>query len=419
MNNSYIMIVEDERITAMEIQSRLKKKGYSVSAIASSGAEAIEQAQKFRPDIALMDIHLKGDMDGVQTAEILRRHFDIPVIYISAYADKDILERAKLTEPFGYVLKPIDNRELDATIEVALYKHEIERDLNIAHQQLKASEQRLRASEQQLRASNQQLKADEKEREKLLDILFTKNKELQSIIHIVSHDLKTPLVNIDGFSKELADDCKRLLELMQDATFSEDKAYKANALINEYLPESLQFITASTNKIHILLDGMVQVSRIGDVAVDIEPLDMNKMVEEIIKTVQFNAKECDAVITADNLPGCLGDNAMINQVFSNLIGNALKYLDKKRKGKIHISGRILGQMSIYCVEDNGIGIAPEHHDEIFKVFCRLNAGNSADGEGLGLSIAMRILSRLNGTIRVESEPGKASRFFVSLPKVKI
>ena len=109
MNKPYVMIVEDEQITALEIQARLKKKGYSVSAIASSGSEALEQAQKFRPDIALMDIHLKGNMDGVQTAERLRRHFDIPVIYISAYADKETLKRAKLTGPFGYVLKPIDN----------------------------------------------------------------------------------------------------------------------------------------------------------------------------------------------------------------------------------------------------------------------------------------------------------------------
>jgi len=168
----------------------------------------------------------------------------------------------------------------------------------------------------------------------------------------------------------------------------------------------------------MLLDGMVRVSQIGDTAVDIVPLDMNKMVEKIVKTFQFKAKECDTALTFDNLPGCLGDEAMINQVFSNLIGNALKYLDKKRKGKIHISGRIEGQMSIYCVEDNGIGIASEHHDKIFEVFHRLNPVNSADGEGLGLSIVMRILDRNDGTIHVESELGKGSKFFVSLPTVK-
>ena len=394
MDKPYVMIVEDEQITAMEIQARLKKKGYSVSAIVASGGEALEQAQKFRPDIALMDIHLKGNMDGVQTAERLRRHFDIPVIYISAYADKETLKRAKLTGPFGYVLKPIDNRELDATIEMALHKHKIEVELKIVNQQLRASNQQLRTSEQRLvdeqkftdtiiqsapglfyifeknsarfvrkndnwsnitgysdekldtmtaldffkkgpdrdlcaermqevyehgfssmenrlltRSGNQipyyftgqRLDVDgmiylvglgldiskrrqaEEEQGRLLKILSSKNKELLSIFNIVSHDLRTPLVNIAGFGKELLDDCKQLQKLMQDATFSADKAQKANTLINEYLPESLQFIDASTKKMHMLLDGMVQVSRIGSTAVDIEPLNMNKMLDRVIK----------------------------------------------------------------------------------------------------------------------------------------
>jgi len=260
-------------------------------------------------------------------------------------------------------------------------------------------------------------KEAEEEREKLLKILSAKNSELLSIVNIVSHDLRTPLVNISGFGKELSDDCRQLQKLLQDATFSADKAKKANTIINEYLPESLQFINASTSKMHMLLDGMIQVSRIGSTAVNIEPLNMSMMLDKVIKTVQFKANEQGATITADELPGCLGDDAMINQVFSNLVGNALKYLDADRKGMIHISGRTEGQMSIYCVEDNGIGIAPEHHDKIFEVFHRLNPDDSS-GEGLGLSIVMRILDRNDGEIRVESEMGKGSRFFISLPAAK-
>jgi PAS domain S-box-containing protein len=260
-------------------------------------------------------------------------------------------------------------------------------------------------------------KGAEEEREKLLKILSAKNAELLSIVNIVSHDLRTPLVNIAGFGKELSDDCRQLQKLLQDATFSTDKAKKANTIINEYLPESLQFINASTSKMHMLLDGMIQVSRIGSTAINIEPLNMSMMLDKVIKTVQFKANEQGATITADELPGCLGDDAMINQVFSNLVGNALKYLDADRKGKIHISGRTEGQMSVYCVEDNGMGIAPEHHDKIFEVFHRLNPDDSG-GEGLGLSIVMRILDRNDGEIRVESEPGKGSRFFISLPAAK-
>jgi signal transduction histidine kinase len=106
---------------------------------------------------------------------------------------------------------------------------------------------------------------------------------------------------------------------------------------------------------------------------------------------------------------------MIDQLFSNLVGNALKYLDTDRKSKIHISGTVDNDRSIYCVEDNGIGIEPNHQSKIFELFHRLNPDDSAGGDGLGLTIVTRILDRNKGSIWLESEKGKGSRFFVSLP----
>jgi PAS domain S-box-containing protein len=129
MTNAQILIVEDEIIIAENIRARLNSLGYAVSAIVFSGEEAIQKAAETRPDLVLMDIKLEGDMDGVEAAEQIRARFDIPVVYLTAYADDDTLQRAKITEPFGYILKPFEVRELHTAIEVALYKHKMERKL--------------------------------------------------------------------------------------------------------------------------------------------------------------------------------------------------------------------------------------------------------------------------------------------------
>lgn len=128
-NEVTILIVEDERIVAKDIQVSLKQLGYEVPAIASSGKEAIDKAIQFRPDVILMDINLKGEMDGIETAKHIKDSFDVLVIYLTAYADDNTLERAKETEPIGYILKPFKIRELHATIQVAVVKHRIETKL--------------------------------------------------------------------------------------------------------------------------------------------------------------------------------------------------------------------------------------------------------------------------------------------------
>jgi len=134
--NAGVLVVEDQGIVAKDIQNTLKSMGYAVSAVASSGEEAIEKAAVTHPDLVLMDIMLKGKLDGVEAAEQIRARFDIPVVYLTAYSDEEPLQRAKITEPYGYVLKPFSERELHTSIEMALYKHKMER-------RLKESERRL------------------------------------------------------------------------------------------------------------------------------------------------------------------------------------------------------------------------------------------------------------------------------------
>ncbi|MEW5959514.1 MAG: ATP-binding protein, partial [Chloroflexota bacterium] len=160
---------------------------------------------------------------------------------------------------------------------------------------------------------------------------------------------------------------------------------------------------------------LLRLSRLGRTALEIEKLDMNRIIAGLTDTFEFRLQQTDAVLqVAENLPLCLGDEGQISQVFANLLDNALKYLDPNRSGNIKIGGCLEGDQAIYWIEDNGIGIAPEHQPKIYEIFHRLHPDHS-DGEGLGLTIVHRILDRHHGSIRVESEPGRGSKFFVSLP----
>lgn len=124
-----ILVVEDESIVAMDISNMLEKLGYSVFGIVGSGEEAIQSAKEKAPDLVLMDIMLRGDVDGIEAAEHINNNFHIPVVYLTAYSDNKTLERAKITEPYGYILKPFEGRELHTCIEISLYKHKMEEEL--------------------------------------------------------------------------------------------------------------------------------------------------------------------------------------------------------------------------------------------------------------------------------------------------
>ncbi len=129
MADTRILVVEDEKIVAADLQQRLRSFGYVVVGIASTGQAAIQATHELCPELILMDITLKGDMDGIQTAETIRKDQDIPVVYVTAHADSKTLERAKITSPFGYILKPFEERDLYTTIEMAVYKHATDRRL--------------------------------------------------------------------------------------------------------------------------------------------------------------------------------------------------------------------------------------------------------------------------------------------------
>jgi two-component sensor histidine kinase/AmiR/NasT family two-component response regulator len=126
MSKPRILVVEDDKIITLEITERLKTFGYEVAGVASDGETALELTRKLNPDLILMDINLKGSIDGITVAEKVKEDLQIPIIYLTAYADSAIIERAKITEPYGYIVKPLDERELHSSIEIALYKHKME-----------------------------------------------------------------------------------------------------------------------------------------------------------------------------------------------------------------------------------------------------------------------------------------------------
>ena len=144
MEKAQILIVEDDGIVAMHIESQLKQLGYGVTGVVIYAEKAIEKVEEHNPDLVLMDIVLKGEMDGIEAAEIIRSRFDIPVVFLTAYADEERFERAKVTIPFGYMLKPFQDRDLKITIEMALYVAKADKERKQAEESLRKSHQRYR-----------------------------------------------------------------------------------------------------------------------------------------------------------------------------------------------------------------------------------------------------------------------------------
>jgi len=254
----------------------------------------------------------------------------------------------------------------------------------------------------------------ELERERLLAELSSKNRELEQVLYVTSHDLRAPLVNIEGFGRELQYSLKELMNALEDVEMSSDTEDTVSRIAQKEVPESMAYISASIVKMASMLRGLLKLSRLGRHELRSQEIDMNKMFADVITNFEFKLKNAEINVNISDVPPCRGDSGQINQIFSNLIDNAINHLDPARPGIIKISGRREKHHSIYSVEDNGIGIHPDHQEKIFELFQQLEPG-SGNGEGLGLTIAHRIVERHHGKIWVESEPGKGSRFYVELP----
>jgi PAS domain S-box-containing protein len=257
-------------------------------------------------------------------------------------------------------------------------------------------------------------KQTEQEIVRLNNELLLKNTELEQLVYIASHDLRSPLVNVQGFSKEMGLLVKELATITLDAGLTDKRRARLSDIVSKEFPEAQNYILASVIKMDALLKGLLKLSRLGRACVNLQKINMNDLLISVIKTVEFQIQQCNARVETGSLPFCTGDPAQVDQVFTNLIDNAIKYLSPDRAGIIRITGKSGNGISEYCVEDNGIGIAPEHQPKAFEIFHRLNP-QMCEGEGLGLAIVKKIVSRLNGNVRLESEAGRGSRFLVTLP----
>jgi PAS domain S-box-containing protein len=257
-------------------------------------------------------------------------------------------------------------------------------------------------------------KASEAKREALSRDLQEKNKELEAIVYVASHDLRSPLVNVMGFSRQLAGACNQLEGIIKDAPEASVKAIDLEPIVHTTIPRALRFIEQGVIKMDALLAGFLRFSRIGGASMEIQRIDMNTLLKSVVGSLTYQIQQTHTDVRIGSLPGCEADPIQMNQVFTNLIDNAIKYRHPDRHCVISVQGHADENHLTYTVTDNGIGIANAHADKIFEIFHRLDPSASS-GEGLGLTIAQRILKRHNGFISVESQSGEGSSFTVSLP----
>jgi len=262
-----------------------------------------------------------------------------------------------------------------------------------------------------IRTDITQRKEDELRLKLLAEELAAKNKELETIVYVVSHDLRSPLLNVQGFGNALTRACGELKARLGDSADAD-----VQRIFTTDIPRALGFIEAGVNKMDTLLSGFLRFSRLGRVALQIQPLRMDKLVHGAVQVLNFQIEQADALVEVGTLPDCLADSTLLGQVFSNLLDNALKYRHPERRCEISVQGRVDDGKAIYSVTDNGIGIATEHQPKVFDLFHRLDP-KKTQGEGLGLTIAQRIIERQRGRIWLESKTGEGTTFFVSLPAI--
>ena len=232
-------------------------------------------------------------------------------------------------------------------------------------------------------------------------MLVEKNKELEQIIYVSSHDLRTPLVNIQGFSYELSNICEK---------------YKNQSLKNDYSKEvnsHLSYIKTNTEKIASLINGLLEFSRIGRDDFEFTKINMNDVVKSASKN--FEQPENNFIkYNVNKLPYCYGDPGLLALVFEHLIQNSIQYSSDNRSCEITISGENKEKFSEYIFQDNGIGIKKSFQEKIFDIFHRLDP-DIGEGVGIGLAIVNKIIKNHFGKIEVYSEPNEGTRFIISIP----
>ena len=254
----------------------------------------------------------------------------------------------------------------------------------------------------------------------MADNLGQQKQENEMFVYSVSHDLRSPLVNLQGFSEELSLSCGDLRELFRRDDVPEPVRRRGMQLMDRDIEESIRFIQAAVGRLARIIDALLRLSRAGRVEYQWQEVDLSATVGKIVAALHDTITAKGAQVAVGALPPAWGDPTALEQVFANLIGNAVQYLDPDRPGRIEIEGAepegagLPPGLRVYRVRDNGLGIPEAYHQRMFTAFSRFHAG-AAQGEGIGLALVRRMVERHGGRIWLESSPGAGTTFFVALP----
>ena len=385
MRSFKVLVVEDEIIAATFIKRVLRDFGYETCGHFTSGEEALVFIENNPVDIVLMDIVLEGELDGIDTAKIITQKFNTPVLYLTSYSDEMKIDRAITTEPFGYILKPINERELHANIRMSVFKHDLEKKLRTYVIDLENHQHKLEQQAKLLAASEKKLQQLNESKDKLFSI--------------IAHDLRSPFNVLLGFSEYLAQDADRM----------EKEALKK--LAGE--------MNASMKNVFSLLDNLLDWARIQTGRVELQPAFFN-VTEQINITLKLLSplilqKELHVDVSGITQTEIYADHSMFTSAMQNLLTNAIKFTH--RGGKISIGSTADANFYHISVADNGIGISEEKKKQLLRLGSNSSTFGTENepGSGLGLILVSEFAQKSGGALSFESEKGAGSKFIISLP----
>ncbi len=248
--------------------------------------------------------------------------------------------------------------------------------------------------------------------------LAQQSSENQSFVYSVSHDLRSPLVNLQGFSHELTLTARELERVLDDPRVPDDVRTRTLALLKGDFAESLGFIDNAVRHSSNIIDGLLRLSRAGRVEYEPKPMNASVVVRDIVSAMHGSIVASGGTVEVRPLPEIVADEKAVGQIFANILGNALKSFQADRPGRIVVSADDQDP-PVFSIQDNGIGIPQEYQPKIFQVFQHVHQRRDA-GEGLGLAIVRRIVERHGGQIWFESAAGVGTTFFFTVgPRVQV
>jgi PAS domain S-box-containing protein len=351
---------------------------------------------------------------GYTPSEIIGRHFSVfypPEAVASGWPAHELreAERVGRFEDEGWRLRR-DGTQFWANVVITAVRggdgvlrgfSKVTRDMT----ERKAQAQRVEALKTELEERVVELAAANRD-------LAQKSAENETFVYSVSHDLRTPLVNLQGFSQELTLASGTLQGLLSDPAVPPDIQSRALSVLKQDLAESVAFIGNAVRHLNSIVEGLLRLSRIGRVEYEFAPVDMTTVVKDIVSAMHGTLSGAAARLEIGELPVVEADRNAIGQVFANLIGNAVKSLDERRPGVIEIFAN-QQDPPVFAVRDNGVGIPAEYQSKIFQVFQQVHQSRGR-GEGMGLAIVRRIIERHGGRIWFQSVAGVGTTFFFSL-----